>query len=362
MSVPLSTIDLGDRERALVTEAVTAGWISGTGGYIGRFEKALTARIGRAHVVAVNSGTSALELALAALGIGSGDEVIVPALTFVSPAAAVRTCGARPVLCDIEPSTWTIDADAAKRLVSRHTRAIIAVDLLGYVSDYATLQAIGLPVIEDAAQAHGARRWGQPAGSFGTMSVFSFHANKAVTTGEGGCVATDDPAIASRLRVIANHGMTPQRPYYHEVVGRNLRMTNLSAAIGVGQVERWDELVAARINVEMRYRALLEQSGAWFRTPDAESEPSCWLATISIDGRDELVGALGARGIDSRAIWPDLPSLPLYSSFAPWPCPVAAEVSRTTAWLPTWSGMPTDQIEEVASAVNELLERVGRHA
>lgn len=362
MRVPLSTIQLGHRERALAMEAVTEGWISGTGSNIGRFEEALTAHVGRAHVVAVNSGTSALELALAGLGIGPGDEVIVPALTFVSPAAAVRTCGARPVLCDIDPSTWTIDVHAAQRLVSRRTRAVIAVDLLGHVSDYPALEAIGVPVIEDAAQAHGARRWARPAGSFGVMSIFSFHANKAVTTGEGGCVATDDAALASRLRVIANHGMTPQRSYFHEVVGRNLRMTNISAAIGVGQVERWDELVGARIDVESQYRALLEPAGARFRTPDAESEPSCWLATISVDNRDELVSSLRDRGVDSRGIWPDLPSLSLYASFAPRPCPIAAEVSRTAAWLPTWCAMPTEQIEEVAAAVSELLEPARRPA
>jgi perosamine synthetase len=362
MRVPLSTIQLGGREQALALQAVTDGWISGTGSNIGHFEEALTARVGRAHVVAVNSGTSALELALTGLGVGPGDEVIVPALTFVSPAAAVRTRGARPVLCDIEPSTWTIDVDAASRLVSGRTRAIIAVDLLGHVSNYPALEAIGVPVIEDAAQAHGARRWGRPAGSFGTMSVFSFHANKAVTTGEGGCVATDDPALASHLRVIANHGMTPLRPYFHEVVGRNLRMTNVCAAIGVGQVERWDELVSARIDVELRYRALLEPVGARFRTPDAESEPSCWLATISVDNRDQLVATLRDGGVDSRSIWPDLPSLPLYAPFSPRPCPVAAEVSRTTAWLPTWCGMPVEQIDEVASMVSEWLEPVRRPA
>ncbi len=355
MRVPLSTIQLGLRERSLAVDAITKGWISGTGSNIGRFEETLASRIGRSHVVAVNSGTSALELALAGLDIGPGDEVIVPALTFVSPAAAVRTSGARPVFCDIDPSTWTIDADAARLLVSERTRAIIAVDLLGYVSDYPALESIGLPVLEDAAQAHGARRWGRPAGSFGVMSIFSFHANKAVTTGEGGCVATDDADLASRLRIIANHGMTSQRPYFHEVVGRNLRMTNVCAAIGIGQVERWDELIAARIAVESQYRALLEPAGARFRMPSADSEPSCWLTTISVDNRDKLVDGLRDRGVDSRGIWPDLPSLPLYAPFAPRPCPIAAEISRTTAWLPTWCEMPKEQIEEVATMVSELL-------
>jgi perosamine synthetase len=347
----LSTIQLGDLERSLAIEALTDGWISGTGANIGRFEAALSPHVGRQHVVVVNSGTSALELALAGLGVGPGDEVIVPALTFVSPAAAVLTSGARPVLCDIDPESWTIDVEMVHQLLTPRTKAIIAVDLLGLVCDFRSLEAVGVPVIEDAAQAHGSRRWGLPAGSFGVMSVFSFHANKAVTTGEGGCVATDDAALARRLRLIANHGMTPQRPYMHEVVGRNLRMTNVCAAIGVGQAERWNELVSARIAVESAYRQRLAGTAVRFRGTPRDCEPSCWLATVSVEDRDSFVGSLRDRGIDARAIWPDLPSLDLYSGFAPLPCPVAAAISRSTAWLPTWGGMPVADINEVADAV-----------
>lgn len=355
MRIPLSTLRLSMREMALATEAVNTGWISGTGPHIRDFELALAPRIGRQHVIAVNSGTSALELALAALDIGPGDEVIVPALTFVSPAAAVRSARATVVLCDIEPDSWTIDVEEVRRLITPRTKAIIAVDLLGHVCDYEALVDVGPPVIEDAAQAHGAHRWGRPAGSFGVMSIFSFHANKAVTTGEGGCVGTDDLVLASRVRLMTNHGMTPERPYYHDVVGRNLRMTNVSAAIGVGQVERWEELVASRVAAERLYRHLLESPAARFRTPRPDSQPSCWLTTVSVDDRDALVAHLRAGGIDSRAIWPSLPSLPLYEASAPRRCEVAWQVSQGTAWLPTWNGMAKEVVDEVADAVVAVL-------
>lgn len=355
MRIPLSTIQLSERETELAVDAVRTGWISGTGPNIGAFETGLADRIDRQHVVAVNSGTSALELVLDGLGIGPGDEVIVPALTFVSPAAATLTRGAVPVLCDIEPATWTIDVDKVARLITPRTRAVIAVDLLGHVCDYEALGRLAVPIIEDAAQAHGARRWGRPAGSFGVASIFSFHANKAVTTGEGGCVATDDPELAKRMRLIANHGMTSQKPYHHDVVGRNLRMTNISAAIGVGQVERWDELVASRVSVEQRYRQRLEPLGARFRDPLPASEPACWLTTIAVDSRDGLVAHLRARGIDSRSIWPDLPSLPLYAELTPVPCEVAEAVSRSGAWLPTWNGMNPEVVDAVITSTVELL-------
>jgi perosamine synthetase len=350
MRIPLSTITLGPREASYVEDAVASGWISGAGRYVDGLEQALTERIGSAHAVAVNSGTSALELCLLALGIGPGDEVLVPALTFAAPASAVLSVGAVAVLCDIDPLSWTIDVDHAKSLVTERTKAVIGVDLLGHPCDFDALATLGLPIIEDAAEAHGARYHGRSAGGIGALGVLSFHANKAITSGEGGCVLSDDEHLAGRVRLLANHGMSPKRPYVHEVVGRNYRMTNVTAAIGLAQMERWDELIAGRLAVQSQYDQLLRGSDLGRRPIADWAQASCWLYAVRSEQRDRLVSHLRLQGIDARALWPPLHSLPIFAAGVRSEYPVAEEVSRTTAWLPTWHGMPADLIGEVAAA------------
>ena len=306
--------------------------------------------------VATNSGTSALELALLGLGIGAGDEVIVPALTFVAPAAAVRSVGAVPVLCDVSEHSWTIDPRCAERSVTRRTKAIVAVDVLGHPCDFDALNALGVPVIEDAAQAHGGVSGTRPCGSFGLLSVFSFYANKVITTGEGGCVATDDDRLASRMRLLANHGMTPDRPYVHDVVGRNFRMTNPTAAIGIGQVERWNELVSARQAVERSYRKQLAGLPVTPRPRLSWATPSCWLFAVSLNNRDRLVQYLRTNEIDARPLWPAVSSLPLYRDSVREPCVLAEWISARTLCLPTWSYMPDTTIEFVCAQLRAFFE------
>ena len=349
MKIPLSSISLSEREKRYVDDAVTSGWISGTGGFIERFEDALARRIQRRHVVAVSNGTLAIELALRVMAIGPGDEVIVPALTFVAPAASVCAVGACPVIADIDAETWTLAPREAAKLITPRTKAIITVDLLGHPSDYDELMELGVPIIEDAAQAHGARYRSRPVGSFGVFSTFSFHANKTITCGEGGCVATDDDDLAARLRLITNHGMTKDRPYWHSVIGRNFRMTNLTAAVGLGQVERWDELVDGRNAVAAIYDGLL--GGFVRRRPVAAwAKEACWLYTVAVPKRDAVVEALRAEGIDARAIWIAVPDLPPYRAGCRAEYPVAREIARTAFWLPTWSGMPQALTTFVAEA------------
>jgi perosamine synthetase len=349
--MPLARPCLGDLEGKYVRDAVESGWLSGTGPYVERFEQSLADRTGRAHVIAVSSGTTALELALAGLGIGPGDEVIVPALTFAAPAAATLTVGATPVLCDVSTKDWTLDPDDVAAAITERTRAIIAVDILGHPADFATLARFGVPVIEDAAQAHGAMLDERPAGSLGVVSVFSFFANKAITTGEGGCVTTDDPELAARIRLIANHGMTTDEPYVHRVAGRNARMTNVTAAIGLAQVQRWTELVDGRQRVSDRYRVAAPGIGTRPVRPGVT--PACWLhtAVVGRELRDRVVATGRAAGIDVRAIWPALPTLPLYQGHTPRPCPVAEEVSASCLWLPTWSDLTDAEIDEVVEKV-----------
>jgi perosamine synthetase len=359
MRIPLSTIAFGEREARYVQEAVSAGWISGTGPFIDAFERELARRTSRAHAVAVNSGTSALELCILALGIGPGDEVLVPALTFAAPASAVISAGAVPVLCDIDMDSWTIDVARARALVTHRTRAVIGVSLLGHPCDFDALAELNLPVIEDAAQAHGASYKGRPSGSLGLLSVMSFHANKAITSGEGGCVLTDDSGLADAARLLANHGMRPGRPYYHEVAGRNFRMTNLTAAIGLAQAERWDELVAGRADVARHYDRLLSGIPVGSRPRAAWATPSWWLYVLRTERRDHLVRLLRDQQIDARALWPSLDTLPVFACGARAEYPVARAVSQSAMWLPTWHGMPARTIAEVADAVHSIVRRDG---
>ncbi|MFJ5733640.1 DegT/DnrJ/EryC1/StrS family aminotransferase [Streptomyces paradoxus] len=348
MRFPLSQPSLGEKESGNVRDAMASGWISGTGPFVSAFEGLLRDRTGRAYATAVSSGTTALEIVLSALGIGPGDEVIVPALTFAAPAAAVLTVGAVPVLCDIDADSWTIDPDAARMQLTPRTKALIAVDLMGHPCDYERLATLGVPIVEDAAQAHGARTAHGPAGSFGIASVFSFHVNKAVTSGEGGAVLTDDPELASAIRLLTHHGMSPDRRYHHSVAGRNGRMTNLSAAVGTAQAERWDELVGARAEVERCYRDRLAGRGLLPRPTQPWASPSCWLHCVTSADRDTVVERARRGGVDARAVWPALSDLPLYRRYAPRSCVRASEVSRTAMWLPTWAHMEPRDIAAVA--------------
>ncbi|MEU0676123.1 DegT/DnrJ/EryC1/StrS family aminotransferase [Streptomyces sp. NPDC006172] len=351
MRFPLSRPTLGDQEADNVRDAMASGWISGTGPYVGVLERSLEQRLGRAAAIAVSSGTTALEIVLSALGVGPGDEVIVPALTFAAPAAAVLTVGAVPVLCDIDPMSWTISPEAAHALRTERTKAVIAVDLMGHPCDFEGLAELDVPIVEDAAQAHGARTEKGPAGGFGVASVFSFHVNKAVTSGEGGAVLTDDLELAERVRLLVHHGMPPGQGYRHTVAGRNGRMTNLSAAVGAAQVSRWDELVAGRLRVERLYDVRLENRGFEPRPKRSWASPSCWLYGATSQDRDAVVERARRHGVDARAVWPALSDLPLYRPYAPGRCPRASEVSRTAMWLPTWSHMTAEDVDAVVEAL-----------
>ncbi len=334
--IPLSEVDIGPREHAYATSALDDRWISGTGPFIGRFEAELARRVSTAHAVAVANGTLAIELALRALDIGPGDQVIVPALTFAAPAMSVVAVGAEPVLADVTEDSWTLSPADVDKKVGPPTKAIIAVDVLGHPADYDELRRFGVPIIQDAAEAHGSHYKGRPAGSAGDIGAFSFHANKTITTGEGGAVCTSSEPLAARMRTMANHGMKPERPYHHEELGRNFRMTNIIAAIGVGQLERWDELVAARRRIAARYDEGLRGS-PYGRQPVAEwADASAWLYVVTTPERDRVVQHLRADGIDARGIWPALSRTPALRRWHV-ECPVTEHIADRAILLPTSS-------------------------
>lgn len=359
MRIPLSNVTLTDDAKRYATDAIQSSWISGTGPKIAEFEQALAEKHFRRHAIAVANGTVALEIALRALDIRPGDEVIVPALTFVAPAAAVRSVGAKPVFVDVTSGNWTIDPNLTERHINRHTMAIIAVDLLGHPCDYADLQAVrgDADLIEDAAEAHGARYKYLPVGNFGFASTFSFHANKTISTGEGGAILTDSKNLHHLTRLMVNHGMETSRPYWHEIIGTNARMTNVTAALGLGQVEHWDELVAARNLVAAKYDERLRHlfdNTQLYRRPVAEwATEACWLYTVAHPHRDQIIVKLRDKDIDARAIWPALSRLPLYHDSVRGQYPVAEKISGEAFWLPTWAGMPDALIDEVCDRLRD---------
>jgi perosamine synthetase len=324
--LPVAEPDLGDLEEAYLLDAYRSGWISSLGAYIGRFERGFAAFCEVDHAVAVCNGTAALHLALAVLGIGPGDEVIVPALTFVATAAAVRYVGATPVFIDCDPDLGTMLPRAAERALTSRTRAIIPVHLYGHPTDMDPLldmaAAKGLAIIEDAAEAHGARYKGRPVGSLGHLATFSFYGNKLMTTGEGGMIVTRDALLAERLRLLRDHAMDPYRRYWHPEVGFNYRTTNLAAAIGCAQLERFPKICDRRAEVLRRYRAAFSALPQVQLNPARSwATPVPWLVCAVLpeatgcEVRDRILAALRAAGLDTRPYFIPINQMPPYQAF-----------------------------------------------
>lgn len=360
--LPVSEPDLTHREMRLAFDAFLSTWISSTGDYIRRFEQEFAEKVGMAHGVATSNGTVSLHLAMATLGIGEGDEVIVPDLTFAASINTVMHVGARPVLVDVDPETWCLSAEAVERAITPRTRAIMPVHVFGrpaQMTEIAELaKARGLYIIEDCAEAHGAKYDGEPIGSFSEISSFSFFANKIITTGEGGICLTNDADIATRMRMLRDHGMRPERRYWHEEPGFNFRMTNMQAAIGCAQIERMDELLAMRAAVHERYvKALSGIPGVNFPPEmDQRAQPVTWFSCAQVpeDKRAELIAACKAESIDLRPFFHGLSSMPAYRHFAR-KCPNSTWLSRTGVNLPTSRRVDDAMVARIAAVFESVL-------
>lgn len=351
--IPVARPDLSGRERELVADCVDTSWISSTGTYLVEFEQEFARFCEARHAVACNNGTTALHLALAALGVGPGDEVVVPTLTYVASANAVTYCGADVVLVDVDPGTGCLDVEAVARRLGPRTAAVMPVHLYGRTPDMTALGDLcaqhGVPVVEDAAEAHGARFGGRRVGSLGDCASFSFFGNKIVTTGEGGAVTTDDDDLAERLRLMRGQGMDPQRRYWFPVVGFNYRMTNLAAAIGVAQLERVDRMLAARQEVARTYERELG-GHVEFLTSVPGTDPVDWLVTVLLPrgvDRDAVMARMAEDGVETRPVFVPMHHLPMYrrpgESF-----PVADDLSRRGVSLPTWVGLQEEDVVRVS--------------
>ena len=372
--VPVNTPLLSGNERTYIEQCLESGWISGEGPFIADFEQAFSRYIGMAHGIAVSSGSAALDIAVAALDIGPGDEVIMPAFTIISPALSVVRAGAVPVLVDSDPHTWNMNVEAVEARITSRTKAIIAVHIYGLPVDIAPLLALahqyGLPVIEDAAEMHGQKYRGKKCGSFGTISIFSFYANKHITTGEGGMLLCDDPALAARCRKLRNLAFEPEgRRFIHHELGWNYRMTNLQAALGLAQLEKLDESVARKRDTGRFYDeklAFITRYG--YRLPVAvtsDADNIYWVYGIvapSEKACTDIVAFLTEAGISTRPFFWCMHQQPVFENmhlFVNEHYPVAENLARCGFYLPSGLGLTDTQLEMVAGVVASYIEQHG---
>lgn len=363
-AIPLTEPLLGIKEFGYLAEACLSGWISSGGHYIGRFEQSFADYCGAKHGVAVANGTVALHLALLALDIGPGDEVIVPDLTFAATINAVLYTGATPVIVDIDDS-WCIDPDAVRAAITSRTRAVIPVHIYGQACDMDALMAMarehGLAVIEDCAEAHGAECSGRRVGSIGDIGCFSFFGNKIITTGEGGMCTTSFPELETKMRILRDHGMSRTEKYKHAVIGYNYRMTNLQAAIGVAQVEKIEQILMERSSIETTYRYQLSDFVELvFQQDFSNRKRVVWLMSLLVpeQQRDSLIDSLKMRNIDSRPFFCPLSRMDLYRGYAH-NCRYSVEVANRGINLPTF---PKVDVLAVTNAFKACIKPTGRAA
>jgi perosamine synthetase len=370
--IPIAGPWVTEKEVAYIADAAANGWYEQAGLYVEKFEVAFAKYLGSRHAMAVPHCTSAIHLALAGLGIGEGDEVIVPEITWIASAAPIDYVGATPVFADIDPTTWCISPQSVRDRINERTKAIIPVGLYGLVPDMTSLRAIasehGLHIIEDAAQAIGSKYQDRLAGTFGDVGVFSFHGTKTMTTGEGGMFVTDNTELFERVQVLRDHGRTKAnfRNFYNTEVAFKYRMSSLQAAFGYGQLERIDELVARKRELFHWYEARLSDIPGL--TLNAEPDGyfnTYWMTTIVLppDCRldaQQVIAAFAERAIDARPFFHPLSSLPAYSRLAE---AAEAKARNTTAYsispralnLPSAMRLTEEQVDRVCTVLKDVI-------
>lgn len=360
---PIAQPTLTELERRNLMEAFDSGWISSKGQYISKFEEEFSAYIGAEYGISCTNGTAALHLALLALGIGKGDEVIIPNITFVSPANAVLYTGAKPTLVDVDEQYWGLDPNRIEEKITSHTKAIIVVHLYGHPCDMDPIRKVaennGLFIIEDCAEAHGAEYKGKKVGTFGDVSIFSFYANKIITTGEGGMLITNEEHIDSISRVLRDHGMSPNKKYWHDIIGYNYRMTNLQAAIGLAQLRNINSYIKAKRRIAKYYSRNLTK--AFSIQPEMQwAKNIYWLTTIlnfklsNYSSRDNFINELLKNGVEARPVFYPLNQMPPYRNSGKFPNSV--RISQIGLNLPSSPSLTERDLEAICYTLVEITE------
>lgn len=362
--IPISQPSITQKEIDYVSDAVRSTWISSLGPYIDRFEAEFAAFCGAKYAISVANGTVAIHLALLAHRIGSGDEVIVPNLSFIATANAILHAGAKPVFVDIDPENLCLDPISVINAITPRTRAIMPVHLYGHPADMKALKKIaeehGLILIEDAAEAHGAKAYGQRVGSWGHSATFSFYGNKNMTTGEGGMITTNDPEINARCRYLRDHAMSKEKRYWHTELGYNYRMTNMQAALGCAQLERANELMAARQQLFQWYSdAFSGIEGLSLNRTSPWAENSYWLICMEFEhwksevDREAFMLRLRSAGVDSRPYFYPMSQMPYINANPDTPVTYSRYFKGIN--LPTYLGLNKAKVIDVSEKVRQNL-------
>lgn len=359
--IPVYEPSLAGNVSAYVNECIETGWISSRGSFIPRFEEAFARFTGAEAATSVANGTVAIHLALVALGIGPGDEVIVPSFTYVASVNTILQAGARPVYVDSLEDTLQIDPDNVRRAITPRTRAVMAVHLYGHPCNMDALVQIcqehDLLLVEDCAEAFGTFWRGRHVGTFGDAATFSFFGNKTITTGEGGMVLARDPDVLARCRHLKSQGVSAEREYWHDVLAFNYRMTNIEAAIGLAQIERADELLVAKTALAQKYRDKLKGLPLRTHDPVGNVSHSYWMCSIILDhaeDRARLRAHLDQAGIDTRPFFPQCHLMPHCAAEAD--LPVGASLSRRGINLPSYPTLSAEQIDHICSVIRSYWE------
>jgi perosamine synthetase len=355
--IPVYQPDLSGNERKYVMECLDSTWISSKGRFIHEFESRFTTFTGAAHAVSVCNGTVALHLALLALGIGPGDEVIVPSLTYIASVNAIRYVGATPVFCESLPDTWQMDPIDVEQRIGPRTRAVMAVHLYGGACEMKHLVRLcerhNLKLIEDCAEAIGTRLHSRHAGTFGDVATFSFFGNKTITTGEGGMVVCGDAVIDAKLRHLRGQGLAADREYWHDIVGYNYRMTNICAAIGLAQLERVDDILHDKTTLAKAYRSALAETPLTFQAARDGETSSHWMVTVltpTPDDRDIFRSELSAAGIETRPVFHPVHTMPMYRG-KDQHLPIADDIAARGINLPSWQRLPEESFSDIVTVI-----------
>ncbi len=365
--IPVYQPTLGGNEAKYVNECLTSSWISSRGKFIELFEERFAAYLGTPHAISVSNGTVALHLALLSLGIGPGDEVILPTLTYVACANAIRYTGATPIFVDSLPDSWQMDPKEVVNKLTPHTKAIMAVHLYGHPCNLAELAKLAkkeqIFLLEDCAESLGSVFQSGLTGTFGDIATFSFYGNKTITTGEGGMVITRHTDLFKRCKKLKGQGLANDREYWHDIIGYNYRMTNICAAIGLAQMERIDEILAKKQQIAKAYLNALQGMPLEFHHPVGNVTHSYWMCSVLLNkkyNRDQLRKNLLQAGIETRPLFYPLHTMPIYRGAYEGQFPVAEDLSKRGINLPSWPYLTTEQIQFIAEQIYKSLNTLNK--